>query len=86
MTPTTLAHQDGLPFMLPAMKAFTRANVEMTTPEVIAPPDNLAIVELQASMKKALQGLSAAFDHIEAQSERLNQLASELKAKEQVRH
>lgn len=78
--PTSIA---DLP-LLPPLELRPETRMEIAA-KAAASPDILAIAQLQASMKDALQGLAKAFEQIEAQTERMNQLTLEIQAKERVR-
>jgi hypothetical protein len=70
--------------LVPLLELQPEMKMEITA-KAAGSPDILAIAQLQASMKDALQGLAKAFNQIEIQTERMNQLTLEIKAREQVR-
>ncbi|RXW19220.1 hypothetical protein EST38_g6634 [Candolleomyces aberdarensis] len=69
--------------LVPLLELQPETRMEITA-KAAASPDILAIAQLQASMKDALQGLAKAFNQIETQTERMNQLTLEIKAREQL--
>ncbi|KAJ2914398.1 hypothetical protein MD484_g6012, partial [Candolleomyces efflorescens] len=69
--------------LVPLLELQPEMKLEITA-KAAGSPDILAIAQLQASMKDALQGLARAFNQIEIQTERMNQLTLEIKAREQL--
>ena len=53
--------------------------------EAIASPEILAIAEFQGTIKKALANLSNTLGHLEAQSDRMQQMGADGKIREEVR-
>ncbi|KAF6760193.1 hypothetical protein DFP72DRAFT_805518 [Ephemerocybe angulata] len=85
-TPTRSLDPEAKPSSIHSRKQeFQGGRVEDASPvEPIMSADVVAIAQLQASMKTALQGLASAFDHIDKSTKLMNQLALEIKEREQL--